>query len=136
MYMRISKTVIIGALAIAGASMAGCSREPDNGAMAATEAGQIRAAADAGKIWCALNGAANLTFDCSLDRMESTEGTILVLGKADGGFRRFRIATDGRGIVVADGAEPASVQMVEDGLIEVTVGQDRYRLPATVKPAG
>ena len=136
MFTPISKYFALGALALAGASMAGCSQEPDNAAMAATEAGQIRAAADAGKIWCALSGASNFTFDCSLDRMESADGTVLVLGKADGGFRRFRITTDGRGIVTADGAEPASVQLLEDGLIEVTVGQDRYRLPATVKPAG
>jgi hypothetical protein len=36
-------------------------------------------------------------------------------------------------VVAADGAEPATVRIVEDGMIEVTVAQDRYRLPATLK---
>lgn len=135
MSLPIFRIALVAVLVVASTAMSGCNRKPDNGAMAATESDQIREAADAGKIWCALSGASNFTFDCSLDRMDSPGGTILVLGKAEGGFRRFRIATDGRGVIAADGAEPATVKLLDNNLIEVSVGQDRYRLPATVKPA-
>ena len=50
-----------------------------------------------------------------------------------GGFRRLQVATDGRGVIAADGADVASVKVVSPGSIEVAVGDDRYRLPATVK---
>ena len=113
--------------------LAACGREPDNQALANVEAEQVRDAADDGRIFCALGGAEAFRLDCTMDRMASADGTVLVLGKADVGYRRFRIATDGRGVVAADGAETASVQIVENGLIEVTVAQDRYRLPATVR---
>lgn len=70
-----------------------------------------------------------------MDRMTSADGTILVLGRDDAGFRRFRITSDGHGVVVADGAEPAHVSVIDSGMIEVAVGQDRYRLPATIRDA-
>ena len=57
----------------------------------------------------------------------------LVLRHPSGGFRRFLVATDGRGVVAADGAEPATVSVIADDRIEVAVAGDRYRLPASVK---
>ena len=42
-------------------------------------------------------------------------------------------ATDGRGVIAADGSEPAKVMIIGDGVIEVAVGGDRYRLPANTK---
>jgi hypothetical protein len=35
--------------------------------------------------------------------------------------------------MAADGAEPANVRIVGPNLIEVSIGGDRYRLPATVR---
>jgi hypothetical protein len=58
---------------------------------------------------------------------------MLTIRHDDGGFRRFRVLKDGRGVVTADGAEPALVSTIGSNAIEVQVGQDRYRLPATVK---
>jgi hypothetical protein len=36
-------------------------------------------------------------------------------------------------VIAADGAAPAQVQVVGGNIIEVTVEEDRYRLPATIK---
>ncbi len=56
---------------------------------------------------------------------------MLTVRHPDGGFRRFAVTSDGSGLVSADGAEPAAVSL-RDGGIEVVVGTDRYRFPATV----
>jgi len=53
--------------------------------------------------------------------------------KPDGGFRRLLVVKGGRGVVAADGAEPAKVTIVADHQIEVAIGGDRFRLPATMK---
>jgi hypothetical protein len=86
--------------------------------------------ANEGRVDCALGGTAAFDRTCTLDRMTSADGTVLVVGRADAGYRRLLLTTDGRGLVAADGAEPASVTIVSDGLIEVAVGGDRFRLPA------
>ena len=59
---------------------------------------------------------------CGAGRLLAAEITSLSLGGVG--------ATDGRGLVSADGSEPAKVTVVGDGLIEVAVAGDRYRLPA------
>lgn len=86
--------------------------------------------ATAGRIDCALEGAQAFERDCTLTEMAGADGTVLVVGRADSGYRRLAVTDDGRGVIAADGAEPATVAIVGDGLIEVTVGSDRYRLPA------
>lgn len=129
--MRISNGAALVALAIISA----CSREPDNGVIAAEEAAQVRDAAADGRIWCALAGDADFQLNCSMDRMASADGPILILGRSDKGYRRFRITQDGRGVVAADGAEAAQVRILTGGLIEVAVAGDRYRLPARVGSA-
>ena len=53
--------------------------------------------------------------------------------KPDGGFRRLRVTRDGRGVVAADGAERAQVTIIADDRIEVSIGGDTFRLPATVR---
>lgn len=121
------------ALTAAMASLASCSSEPDNQRLAEVEAQQVRDAADAGRIFCALGGEAHFQLNCTLDRIASNEGPVLMLGRADAGYRRFRVTSDGRGVVAADGAEPARVSVMDNGLIEVAVAEDRYRLPATVR---
>ena len=50
-----------------------------------------------------------------------------------GGFRRFVVAGDGTGVAAADGAEPAMVTIIDDDRIEVAIGGDTFRLPATVQ---
>jgi hypothetical protein len=79
---------------------------------------------------CAVGGAQAFERACLVER---DEGSTLTIRHADGGFRRLIITEDGRGVIAADGAAPAQVQVVGGNIIEVTVEEDRYRLPATIK---
>lgn len=90
-------------------------------------------ALDDGRIRCA-RGDAPMERNCTVEQVRDRDGMVLTLRHPDGGFRRLRVATDGRGVVAADGAQPAAVTVTGPGDIEVAVGGDRYRLPATVKP--
>jgi cytochrome c5 len=115
--------------------LAGCNGAPDNGTLAQAEARGAKTAAADGRIECALEGAKLFDRTCTVTEMSGADGAILVVGKQDVGYRRLQITTDGRGVVSADGAEPAKVAIVGDGMIEVTVGGDRYRLPANTSGA-
>lgn len=79
---------------------------------------------------CALHGRETFAPDCRVEQA----GKLLVVHHADGGFRRLEKVDDGRGVIAADGIEPAHVAWIADGRLEVTVGSDRYRFPARVKP--
>ena len=111
-------------------ALTGCDRSPDNGDLAEAEARGSRDAAENGRIECALEGAKLFDRTCTVDEMSGANGTILVVGRANVGYRRLQITTDGRGVVPADGAEPAKVSIVGNNMIEVAIGHDRYRLPA------
>ena len=92
-------------------------------------------AADDGRIECAAEGAEGFERVCAMERVQGPEGTTLTIRHPSGGVRRLLVTTDGRGVVAADGADPAIVSVVSDGLIEVSLAGDRYRLPATIKGA-
>ena len=111
-------------------ALAGCDRSPDNGDLAEAEARGAREAAEHGRIECALEGAKLFDRTCTVDEMSGADGTVLVVGRANVGYRRLQITTDGRGVVSADGAEPAKVSIVGNNMIEDAIGHDRYRLPA------
>jgi len=91
------------------------------------------AAAHGAVVPCALAGAKAFKPECAVERTAAGDGLMLVMHHPDGGFRRLLVTTDGRGVVTADGSDQASVAVIDPGTIEVTVGEDRYRLPATVK---
>lgn len=84
------------------------------------------------RIECRFGGNTQFERSCSFER-EGEGNAILVIRKPDGGFRRLRIVTDGRGVIAADGAEPAHVTILGDNQIEVEIGGDRFRLPATLR---
>lgn len=84
------------------------------------------------RIECRFGGASQFERSCTFER-EGEGNALLVIRKPDGGFRRFRIVSDGRGVVAADGAEPARVTILANDLIEVEIGGDRFRLPATLR---
>lgn len=107
-----------GALMLAGLALAGCD---DKGG------GSGAIADDESLIDCAI-GKGDWSRACGVEG----EGDMLTLRHPDGGFRRLRIVQDGRGLVSADGAEEAKLVIIDKGLIEVAIGADRYRLPATV----
>ena len=119
-----------GGALLALLALAGCDRAPDNGTLAEAEARGSREAAADGRIDCALEGARLFDRSCTVEEMTGADGVVLVVGRPDTGYRRLQITTDGRGVVSADGAEPAKVAIVGDGMIEVAIGADRYRLPA------
>lgn len=82
---------------------------------------------------CALDGSPLFRSDCTVERQTAPGGLVLVIHHPDGGFRKLLVATDGRGVVTADGAGEAAVSVVDPAEIEVAVDGDRYHLPATVK---
>ncbi len=99
----------------------GCSAEP-------VVENQVSQAKPNDQIDCALSGSQAFTRDCALER---GDGTMLTLRHRDGGFRRLTLEADGT-IDTADGADDITVQTLADGRTEITVGEDRYRLPATL----
>jgi hypothetical protein len=118
MYLRIFKGLF---LMVPVALLTACGGSSDSG---------TTAAANEGRVDCAMGGAATFDRTCTLDRMTSADGTVLVVGRADAGYRRLLLTTDGRGLVAADGVDAASVTIVGNGLIEVAIGGDKFRLPA------
>lgn len=127
MSMRISSAVALLLLAGCGEQKA------DTGAIAAAEADAAARRDDAGEIVCAPAGSDDLARICTLDRVQTPDGLQLTLRQPNGGFHRLLVTGDGRGVVAADGAEPAKVSVLDDGHIEVAIGGARYQLPATVK---
>lgn len=115
-------------------ALAACGNEPaDTKVLAKVEQQQSVQAVEDGRVNCALAGAPTFQRACTVDREQSARGLLLTVRHPDGGFHRLLVASDGRGVVSADGAEPAQVTLVDAGEIEVALGDDIYRLPATVK---
>ena len=86
---------------------------------------------DDGRVLCA-RGDDALARTCIVERERRDEGLVLTMRHPDGGFRRLLVTGGGRGVVAADGAEPARVTIVDRRTIDVALGNARYRLPATV----
>ena len=82
------------------------------------------------RIDCRPEGTPDFARACTVETFDSDEGRLLTIRKADGGFRRLRVTTDGTGVVAADGAQRAHVSLLPDGRAEVEIGGDRFRLPA------
>ena len=104
-------------------------------AIAACSSGKEQPAVAAGdeQIECAVGGAADLRKACVVERVESGGQATLVVRHPDGAFRRFDLTTDGTGLIVADGSQ-AAVTRLDGDTLDVTVGGDRYRFPATITP--
>jgi hypothetical protein len=81
---------------------------------------------------CAVDGATAFARVCTVERSAGPD-VLFTLRAPSGSFRRLAATSDGRGVMAADGAEEAKVRLVGDGLIEVSIGGDRYRLPATIR---
>jgi len=107
-------------------------RRPGPAPVETSSTDNVAAPAD-DRIACATGGAGQLQRVCTLDRADSPKGQVLTLYAPDGSFRRLLVTGDGRGVVAADGAEPAKVSLVSAGEIEVSLSGDRYRLPAHLK---
>lgn len=113
--------------------LSACNDRADQSVLANVEADQRAAAADAGRIDCAI-GTGAFAADCTIERTAGDGDTILTVRQPDGGFHRLQITRDGRGVIAADGAETAKVIVIGADRIEVAIGDARYRLPATIGP--
>ncbi|MEO5707248.1 MAG: hypothetical protein ABIT10_11435 [Alteraurantiacibacter sp.] len=80
---------------------------------------------------CAVAGASELADDCTLEVVRAEGATNLIIHHPDGAFRRFIVLPDENGLIAADGADSATV-VEQDGAFAVTVGQDRYVVPAAM----
>jgi hypothetical protein len=98
--------------------LAACEREPAPKAEA--------------RIECAVDGATAFARVCTVERSPGPE-VLFTIRSPSGSFRRVAATSDGRGVMAADGAEEARVTIVGKDLIEVSIGGDRYRLPATIR---
>ncbi|WP_339690630.1 hypothetical protein [uncultured Parasphingorhabdus sp.] len=127
--MRISNIVGLTLLLTA------CENRPDNAVLADAEQRAADQAGDDGKIECAIDGASDYTRDCFTERLSGEGGVTMIIRHPDGGFRRFNVLTDGHGLEAADGFDKAQISIVEDGKILVSVGPDKYLLPAQIKSA-
>lgn len=117
-------------------SLAGCGGAPTQ--TQAPEPADANAAADTNtdegrddRVACAPGGAARLQRVCQVERSQTDRGLVLTIRHPDGGFRKLLVVEDGRGLLAADGAEPARVELTDQDEIDVTIGNDQYRLPAT-----
>ncbi len=131
MFSPISKYSCAIALALL---LAACGSDTTDSDLKAAEDQAAQDAAAAGKIECALAGSTSFNRNCSTERVSGAEGQLLVVRHPDGGFRRFKILTDGRGLTPADGVDPDfKLTVMGDGMIEVRSSEDIYRLPAAIK---
>ena len=117
-------------LCLALLSLAACGPGKPSSTQVAAE--QTKESAADFRIPCA-RGTGALETVCTIEQAKSKTGPILTIRHPDGAFRRLRVTNDGRGVVAADGAEVAKVGLIEGHGIEVSIGDARYRLPATVK---
>jgi hypothetical protein len=107
--------------------------KPDNDILAEAEDSAAAQAADDGRIECAINGDSDFSSGCQTERLSGENGVTLIVRHPDGGFRRFNVLTDGRGLEAADGSEKARIEIVEDDKILVSVGSDKYLMSARMK---
>lgn len=77
------------------------------------------------RIECRPAGASAFARACTVDEADSPRGRVFTVRKADGGFRRLLWRNDD--FVAADGAQPAHVTRLADGIVEVEIGGDRFR---------
>ena len=126
--------IVRAAALIAMLWLAACSG-PSPADTATAAARQTTAAAQDETIECAVGGAASFQRDCKVEEAKVDGAKTLIVRHPDGGFRRFEVLTDGHGLATADGAEEAETSVV-NGQLEVAVGGDRYRFPATIRKHG
>jgi hypothetical protein len=108
--------------------LAGCGDQPAQRSHGESRAAREQAPEDDGMAECAIGASGAWARDCTVEVV----GDMLIVRHADGGFRRFRLLRDGRGLEAADGAEPARLTISGDRQIEIVAGPDRYRLPARI----
>ncbi|WP_017664659.1 hypothetical protein [Porphyrobacter sp. AAP82] len=77
-------------------------------------------------IACAIGTAADFAAVCTLERVAG--GQQIVIHHPDGGFRRLSLDPATGTLAALDGAEPVVIEQGQ-GVLQVAVGPDRYRIP-------
>lgn len=95
---------------------------------------QPQAEPGAERIECALGEGTEFAADCLVERSAVGDTRVLTVRHPDGGIRRFEQVDDGRGLIVADGADEAKLNFADE-VLEISVANDRYRFPAGLSPA-
>jgi hypothetical protein len=103
-----------------------CSKDP-------SEAAPPKVAEGDEHIECALGPGMGFVRDCAIERSRDGEVYRMIVRHPDGGFRRFEVGAD-NAIAVSDGADAAQVSL-NGAVAEVTVAEDRYRIPLQTAPA-
>lgn len=116
MSMRISSTPLLCLM------LAACSGSGEENEHAAVGTGDQMLA-------CAIGPGSSFSDSCTLQKIIREGETIYRVNQPGGGFRLFNLAEDGSGMVPHDGAEGA-VNRLDGEVLEVSVGDDRYRFPA------
>lgn len=106
-------------LGLAGTGLAACSAAPAGTALPKGD-----------PIACALQGAQTFAKDCAVERKREGDALVLTVHHPDGGFRRFEVLQNGKGLAPADGALPVQVSFA-DGVLSASIDADRYQFPAT-----
>ncbi|WP_095010952.1 hypothetical protein [Tsuneonella mangrovi] len=92
---------------------------------------QPQAEPGAKRIECALGPGSTFSPACLVEKTEGEQGPEFVVRHPDGSFRRLRIAPDRSGMMAISGAADAVNELVGNPkVLQVTVGDDRYRFPA------
>ena len=121
---------ILAVVLLCSLPLAACGRgQPSSEQVAAQQ--RTETAGDS-RIACA-QGDAAFASTCTIEQAQGKDGLVLTIRHPDGAFRRLLVTQDGRGVIAADGAEVAKVTITGTSGIEVALGGNRYRLPATVK---
>lgn len=128
---------LAGALALAGCQQQSLSQSDAANAMDAAAAARspvqevkdwIEGAGDPReRIYCGLGADAPVAQDCRMEIVTDAKGRTLVLSRPEGGFRRVRVAADGK-LSAADGAVEARIAGTERA-IGVVFGGERYSVP-------
>lgn len=133
---KIAGLALLPLIAMLAACGSGAEDEAEKPVGAAERTAEQNASAkpdNEGKIDCAINGAQDMARICSVEWLTTENGREMIVRHDDGGFRRFQMVTDGRGLITADGSEDATITLNDQNEIIVSVGGDKYRLPATIK---
>lgn len=129
-YSLTFKKFNIAILAAGFAALSACS-DDEADLLAAQEAALV-----GNKIECALDAVEEFTMTCATERVVEEDQTLLMIRHNDGGFKRFRILTDGRGLEAAEGFDPIYIEIIDDDNIMLISGPDRYKLKARFTGSG
>lgn len=80
---------------------------------------------------CAIGGIPKFESVCSVERDVAGDTLFLVVRNPDGGFRRFEVLPDGKGISPADGTQTAEVT-TKGEVVTVKIDEDLYQIPAVL----